>query len=608
MPDIQSEWFFDTYQKSLSNYIESSNSFLDVVITTKSGTEPIKIQDFLNAVIDTKIPILLLGNSGAGKTTLSLALLDNILKKNRKSILIKSRYLEKNNDILDGISLSILEIMQTYLKKEGFIIKYDDLKNFINNLLESQQLYLIFDGLNEAPSMQQIEAIGRLCLKYYWHTYILTNRVENKDILSFLGNQNFRTFYLEGLHENSIRQYIIMTDSLTQNQKNNFTSLIDKNPRFRLLLKNPQKLKISCVYYGRNEELSNSLGKVFFDTLYQTKSELSKLNLNVTIKLLSNIAAEMNFRRVVSIRDILYGESGSDSISLLLDKILDSDSEVKRQIPIQLIDDKSLLIEALCTSFFIRDTINTYSFIHQSYQELFGALWFIANFPLFSDGDIEKIVVHPNWKGSVIFSIGLFDKKEDLRKLFEVMMKYSDSILLAAECINEISNDNEKEIITIRLRSTLFDLFEMSKTIGYKRNIIDKFFKLGFYEDVKELVDICLKSDEWLLKETAALYSGDIKYDNPEIVNLLADSNLWVRAAAVWALGEFCETKYLDHINAFLKTEKNYIDMRWGLFAKNKIEGKYGNFSKSSFVRWWQDFFDKKLIHDFRTKPILSTD
>ncbi len=170
----------------------------------------------------------------------------------------------------------------------------------------------------------------------------------------------------------------------------------------------------------------------------------------------------------------------------------------------------------------------------------------------------------------------------------------------AGKCAIQFKNDSLFLDYQEQLRPALINLLTTSKSYENRARCIELAYDLKLGQDIKEALLQGLDSPNWLVREGAVRILGDLKLKEVEheVRNHATDGVMWVRASAIWALGEIgldsSEPTILNAVN----DEYDFVS-RWATSALRRLHRVQDDVTERG--EWLDVFWREKLLGELRS-------
>lgn len=423
------------------------------------------LQQFFDQVIrDCNTPnsqgkrIAIIGEAGSGKTTLLQKIGERLLQN---SIPIWISLKRKGNQTLHEY------LMGDWLRNAAEVLDNvsEEWKTALEELLKSNQVFLLLDGVDEMTTTSPLQVIGEQINQYdIFHSVrvILTCRSNLWEDYALPGFDAYQNLYFD--YPTQVEQFI---DQFFQNSTQNKdlgetlkTELrLENKYRIRDLVKNPLRLFLLCYVWilgeGQLPDTQAELYKLFVDNFYKVY-QLKGSNFTISVpkrKQLERGLGELS-KKALDDKKFLLPKS---VIEQYLGDPDDQDSLFYLGKKLNLLNcvDK-------CAGNPFEDA---YAFLHSTFQEYFAALviddWrkeFLNHVPHNPKLGIYRIF-QPQWKQVILFWLGRKNVDDNEKEKFiESLVYFEDgcngfywykAYFLAANGMAEFHNFSKgKEIVT----------------------------------------------------------------------------------------------------------------------------------------------------------------
>ena len=258
------------FNKSMKLRLKDVYTKLRVVSKREAEGSEIDVDDIFGSSEEDNDPLVLVeGSPGIGKTTFSLKLAhdwaNDKMPPNFPSF--KLVFLLKCRDMKGDIVEDIFEqLLPEDLKEEN----KEALRNFIEDLNNQKQIFIILDGLDELPEKSEDRVNKVLGRKKVFFCYVMATTRQEKGIETRKKLQFEMHLAIEGFSEDDsfhyIRKHFRNIDTEHSSKGERLIEEVKQNPLLRHLQRNPLNLLLLCVVY---EEHEGSLPSSMTD-LYQT--------------------------------------------------------------------------------------------------------------------------------------------------------------------------------------------------------------------------------------------------------------------------------------------------------------------------------------------------
>lgn len=345
---FKDEWNFHI-ESFVENTTYENNELLEeeIDLWNESDNEEENEKNYIYPILDiikNNLQLIILGNAGAGKTTtLKKIFLDNCFayannERDVVPIYIQLTKLNFKNDIITNIEEIVGGCWITYfIKRNKVLILFDGLNEISSNVRDTAILN-IKDFINKHPSCPMI----------------FTSREYN-----FINYFNFPLFKLLNLSSESIYKFII-----NKGGNNELYDGIKANKGFLDIASSPMMLTMLVEVWKKDKKIPKNKGQLYNkfinDKLQrETKKRIVNIKPDHIKIILSCLAYYMKCENTIflhrdtmyrKLRNILNDKGFRCEESLLFDELLNGD-------------------------FLIEDIKSDISFVHETFQEFFAALY-----------------------------------------------------------------------------------------------------------------------------------------------------------------------------------------------------------------------------------------
>ena len=374
------------------------------------------IDNISNIIADNK-NLQLIGSPGSGKsTTLKRILYTNAQKILDGDELLKLPFYIEASEIRSSTK-TIKSILDSKLDEQ-----------LITSLLEKGKAQVLIDGINEIIPELKVHAVNEiksLISKYPNSSFIITDRKYN-----YTRNIGVPVFELRDLEDAQIKQFI---EKNTQIKSSHLWQDISDNEEMLALVSNPLMLKmyLSVVSLGEIPANRGQLYDLFIITMF-SREEQKKRQFDKDIKktILSEVAYKMRLSGLVS-------ADKSSFINLIADSIKSHNFHISELLFHKEVLDNNIVKE---------NENNEISFLHETYQEYFSALYLKHYFLRYNKIDID--ISNAIWLEPLLLCNDLFDKKSDQLDFFEFLF-IGEKRDNDAKILNDFEQDDFNEDIQI---------------------------------------------------------------------------------------------------------------------------------------------------------------
>ncbi|MBR9675634.1 hypothetical protein GOV05_01345 [Candidatus Woesearchaeota archaeon] len=442
-------------------------------------------------VLKEETKILLLGNSGSGKTTITKYLSYHLAKN--------SNFIPITFSFKEPINTNFPKIIQKKILEETH--KKIDLE-IVFSLLKKGSFFFMFDGLNETSFEKRnsiISILNKTFVKYNQNKYLVTCRTSSDPKKEL----NLSTFVLEDLSFKQVRKILFQQDS------NNLYNQFKTNKNLYATCKNPLFLNLAIEIDKRGDLEVRSyldLYKDYVDIMVYGKIDSTNLDKKLFIPKIIEILSKVAYDNKKEISEITTGDLTKNISEMFIE------------------DKQNIAYEILISSSILSETkINSFEFIHQSIQDYFCALYLSKKY----DGKlpteiIDMIIKSDYWQDIGLFYTkikkennllnmlqGTYHKNKDLKHLF-----YLSNILIDVGLINE-----EKYSFLI---NNLLEVYYLSDE--------------KFYNNWYELNKIFIKIEDKKTYNNIIRFFDKSKNPNARLTNVLFNSNIDIKSKKLFNL------------------------------------------------------------------------
>ncbi|MBI4777534.1 HEAT repeat domain-containing protein [Candidatus Desantisbacteria bacterium] len=508
----------------------------------------------------TRLPLILIGESGSGKTT-SLRYLTGLYATKCLKEIEKSG---QDNSSTSGQARgpAPTALIPIFLDMGGFrsgnFTDYllDELNNRklsltpdqLRALFEQNLFLVLIDGLDllcPYEGFNPVESIQRFISQFPKNNYILSCR---KGVCYTSFPANYKVIELLELTEDDVREYLGHYIKDTEKRDVVFNAIIE-DPSLKDIAESPLLLLLMMATFIRYKKIPRNKTDVYsayINCLYDLFEKMGKL-VETDKKIIAQGLAMMGFTLQMHNATVLDKQE-----VVTLFKNIANQSGYNDNPPEKLLH--------LCTQLgIVRIQKNEVKFFYQSFREYFAAehlkRLFLQNI------DLSTIYNHPRWEDVLVYLSGLMDIANTsglVKTILNMPYKYRNPLFLAAECVasGDVEEAIENKVVGL-LRERLNDrywynqreaLYGLARIAGRavrkQASLSDKMAKDYLDGTGKDkAIDIFIQriSDEdWIRQEKSARALGKVcdREVIPYLERLLADESPSVYNAAFEAIIE----------------------------------------------------------------------
>lgn len=594
----------ERYQDALSDYVS-----VPLVSSDETRSEPLK------AVLqDSKAPILVLGDSGIGKTMLLI----NLIRESAvdpPALLLKMKFLNGDRTILDVAALSVAEEIGSVNRILGREVRPDELRTVLGDALKGDhRLAILCDGMNEIAGDRSIivkEKFYEFLLNHYQHAYVLTCRTDDLATAKAVAGFRPSTWKLRLFELDEVSAFVKGFVALTPDERSSLDEALKSNGKILEMARNPNNLSLIVRFFMAEKKLPSNLYSLYSwmvaRLLERQESQPSfegeaEISASAKFQLIAGVAAKMTAAGTLHVAS-QSTSGGQDMVDMILG-VLESDSQTRLKVPEGLAHNPGRLAALIIAkTLFSGDEKVGYSFVHQSFQEFLSAAWLGRFYSRLTQFDFHKIVADPNWEEVFTFLSSSLELDEFKRLVDQISAAGDLGVLLAGKCALQFKADARFPEYCDEVREDLFKMATESKSYENRYRAIEMAYDLGFGRYAKDLLFHSLMSRNWLVREGATRILGDLKLEEAElpVARLASDDVMWVRASAVWTLGEIGLSSSEGLVTEALKDDCDFVS-RWAESALRRLRRERGGESDSE--EWLQTFWKQKALGDLGAEEI----
>ena len=417
---------------------------------------------------------LLLGNPGSGKSTALKRLLrceaqDYLDGASRRiPVLIELRRVGRQSSF-DGENSTLFKLIHSKLSASGV----DDKKQ-INQLLESGELLLLLDGLNEMPSTSS--GLNDFIKDYPNTPVVISSRV--------YGHENYPDvdciLNLQPLQEYQSREFIKKRFIDSKESTGELLNL--RQEKLQALLETPLLLSMLCEIYLLIGSVPKNIGELFRRF---TNSQYMKHKPSTTVVARSDdffdfcheILQELAF-------SMTHAGGDGQSLRLQISKV-EAQAWLEMQFSVRGVINaaskaKQWLDDAIRLHLLQQADDENVEFIHQLFQEYYAAEWLLRHFEDLTDDQIGAHYFNPiKWTESMSILVGLLNDEARVLNILELAAsidlklatKLSGKVKLELQPVafDYIKNYLQKEIVD---ESIFFSILKHNETESWASFIV----------------------------------------------------------------------------------------------------------------------------------------
>jgi len=536
-------------------------SFIHIVERYYPSGEQDELKQFeaIEDALDTYLQFLLLGQPGAGKTTILKNLLYEAAKVALKDIQkpipffidLGKDWVDDNEDV------------------PGLLQRYTRIHNLRN--LHPSEMFIMFDGLNELPRQQREARMQEL------QEWVLTHK-STRVVISCRTNYELSGFLTEtprikinALDTNRIRRYLIA--NLGEVEAEVLLIKLQPDPiraSHRDLIRlasNPYFLIMIAFIYERTQLLPSSQGtllKIFVESLYNRETERGTVENIRFIELINDLG-------IVALNMYKLGVPSNKMDTAWGKKQIPLNRRMQAEQLWYLGREMSILELTRNRKFF--------EFTHDLFTEYFAAEY-LSDHP----EELPKVINPPNFLGKRRISDAV-----DMVAYMLAGIASADKILpaisdidpiLGAECLDYLSDESRPNDETVnKIIRNLVKL--LSSADADSRHVAtNKLLGLPYQPQVLSHVMLCLHENSIVAKRASIEIlrnSIDINRAAVILVDALVDGNKWVRNEAEEALVELADVaieplRSLYHKSKEAKTRKRIVGLWTRISSQRSLQ------------------------------------
>jgi len=550
-------------------------------------------------------PILILGDSGVGKTTLLVNLVREI--DSSRILFLKMKFLNDKRSIREVVELSIAEELRDISEIFNRRISPMEISRLVDSLLE-EDLIMLFDGMNEISGNRVRivqECLQEFLLRHYWDKFVFTCRLEDTDMIRMVSTLDVSTYVLRPFEIEEVYRYILNFPDLTDSERNLLLNEIWKNKKVLEIARNPHHLSYLVQFFIDQKKLPSNLSYLYAKVIESIlkKEEMRpgydvefEVPLPAKIDITANIAAEMTSRGTLHILSRTYDETQLDLV-YFLSTLLDVDRKTRSKVPKNLLENplrlvQSLIMKTLFTGF----PESGYSFIHQSFQEFLTALWLKRYLQYLTQDELKAQIRKRDWEEAFVFLMTMFEPAKCVKLLEQACSAGDEGIFLAAKCIRQLEDTQYRELV----KPYLFHILLQSRSNEDRARVMELIYDFGFGHDAEDTLINALNDRNWMVREGAVRIIGDLKLKKSEneVKKLLLDEVMWVRASAVWALGEIGLRSSEQAISSAFNDSCDLV-VRWAQSAMKSLDWPI-----SQDREWFRNLWEAKVLGEYEASDV----
>jgi energy-coupling factor transporter ATP-binding protein EcfA2 len=391
----------------------------------------------LDSIVDRPNPVVILGEPGAGKTTLVkyLALIQckKIGIEGKKCVKGKLPfivYLRELNRQEKG-KVDFVDFLRKNAE-DNYKLDYAE-RNIFENILKKGGAVVMFDGLDEvepennrAKIAKEIEAFSR---KYHQCPIWVTSRLLGYTEKVKLDKDRFRHYYLEPLSEEKAKKFIkkwyeiqfYMNKPLQSELIRSLQYAIEKNPGIKELARNPLLLTMMTLLHqfeGRLPDDRAVLYEKCIELLLKTWQEQKYHSLGIKNPLEARKLRYDDQLKILAAVAFYIKEKNHDIENEKLENVLfNSRYDKSRMSREKAQKDSRLLLDYLYdrAGLFVKSSKgeNISSFIYLQFLDYLCAYQIAKNLSKSQAeiiNDLLKFIKNPSWQESILISLYLFEK------------------------------------------------------------------------------------------------------------------------------------------------------------------------------------------------------
>jgi predicted NACHT family NTPase len=378
----------------------------------------------------------LIGQPGSGKST---ALVRFLLEEAEKQlqgahgkipVLLELRYYRA----------SLIELIRDFFKRHQLLISLEQLEE----LLFNQRLLLLFDGVNELPSVQSYSELIAFRKTYLSTSMVFTTR--NLEIGGDLGIH--KKLEMQPLTEKQMEQFV--KAYVSENKDQILRQLKGHLQKFAQI---PLLLLMLCVLAQASETLPSNLGSIFrqFTQSYERKFKedvpVPETSRRWWPVLMQHLAFSMMQGNPTEFRVSIE----SSEAKIILTNFLQNKMPYPDDFVLNALDDlvKYHLLQI--------EPNKSIQFRHQLLQEYYAAEWLLQQLRNLRDDDLQaKYLNYLKWTEPVALMMGLIETCEQAVKVVELALEVD--LRLGARLAGSVKSEFQNE--TVSLIANIIDISE----------------------------------------------------------------------------------------------------------------------------------------------------
>lgn len=483
--------------------------------------------------------MVIVGAPGAGKTTLV------------KHLALK--YCKENIDKLERVTVPIpVTLRELMLSRKGLREYIDDVfekycfkeaKEFVEKELQNGKCMLLLDGFDELATRESqakaAEQIHGFIRKYPLCRFIVTSRIAgyHDELPGFMR--------LELMDFNQIQMKEFIDHWFGQGEPKKAASMwkaVKENDSIKRLARNPLLMTIIAIIYEEDQELPQGRAAIYERSVDVLLSRWDKAK-----KLKNKFSPE---NKVFILRKLAYESHCLNRRAMCHHAIIEIIDRHATRIGLKKEEYESFLTEIWERSYLLRQvTVDTYDFLHLSFQEYFTALE-LREQPD-GIGIIIKHIDEPWWEEPMLLYAGISrDATELIRRIQKEVPEdiFYSNLMLAGKCIADapFTNPSLKDEIV----KTLWKFYQKSKFTRLKKRSMEVLSRIKPQQIIDRLI-LELKDKRLLFRYKSAKILGEMRCGEavPHLILALTnDKNYKVRSRSAYALGKIGNTDAVSHL------------------------------------------------------------